>query len=383
MSSSSPYQIVCEEYKLMKKKNFNCSPNLGLDRYISTNNLGNSASGMILGKGVCNNIDVFVKIFAMTSNWISFERSGKKIYKTKEVVDNNCLEIGFTRLLSDLLFSDIPFTQNLVPVYGYGACKNGFETLDNISKCTGKEIITNFSEDEDYVVKLGLNLPQNGLELNYKYGNWDDQINFLVVASESGDLENLFKKQVKFFLSDRISENKINKIWNSIMLQIILTLFMLDDMFDGFSTNDLGPRNILFKLTDSPKDTYFQYNIFGNSYYVENMNIIPKLWDFSYCHISEKMKSMIETSPKDYFDYLRYTDKIQSVFDTKISGIIQFCTQLCEFSEFNSVENIECFKKIKEISKYECNDYSTFINLFKVYIPNDNSKLLQPMFNYN
>lgn len=208
----SPYVIDVEQYNIVSRTKFKCSPTLGVNNYMSTGRLGSSASGMILAKGECKDIPVFVKIFAMTSNWVSYERQDRRIYKKKQTVDNNFLEIGLTRFLSDILLSEVPITQNLVAVYGYGQCKNGFETIDNISKSTGQAIHPDFKDDEDYVVKIGLNYPQNNLISNYEYGNWDDQICYMIVSSQNGDLEKLLTGNVKSFLNGKISEKEIEKI---------------------------------------------------------------------------------------------------------------------------------------------------------------------------
>lgn len=376
----SPYDIVVKQYVIVSKTNFKCSPTLGVNNYTSTARLGSSASGMILAKGDSHNIPVFVKIFAMSSNWISYERQGRKIYKKKVVVDNNFLEIGLTRFLSDILLSEFPITQNLVAVYGYGKCNNGFETIDNISRNTGQIIHPDFETDEDYVVKIGMNLPQNNLMSNYTYGNFDDKICYLIVSAESGDIEKLLISTVDNYVNKIVSKNEFESKWNSIFFQIILTFYTLDDMLGGFYHGDCGPRNILYKFTDFYGESYFQYNILGNTYYVENMGIIAKLWDFSYMHISEKMKN--EFNIHKYFDYIRDDDIVDNIFDQKISSINQLCTQIVAMKEFELIKHLPTFQKIKYISELEADDYQTYINLFNNFTPTQNHKLLQPVFNY-
>lgn len=92
----SPYIKVCKKYDIVSKHEIVCSPDLSITNYSGTSKLGNSASGMILGR-------VFVKIFAMPCNYIKFERNNKTIYKKKVQFDKNCIEMGITNFFSDLL----------------------------------------------------------------------------------------------------------------------------------------------------------------------------------------------------------------------------------------------------------------------------------------
>lgn len=164
------------------------------------------------------------------------------------------------------------------------------------------------------------------------------------------------------------------------MLQIVLTFYILDDLLGGFYPNDCGPRNVLYKLTETENNTYFQYNVLGETYYVEHTGIIPKLWDFSYMHISDKMKS--EFNIYKYFDYIRDDDIIDNIFDQKISGMNQLCTQIVKMPEYDHVKHLPIFNKIKYISEFDEDDYPKYIELFNNFEPTEEHKLLKPIFNY-
>ena len=92
------------------------------------------------------------------------------------------------------------------------------------------------------------------------------------------------------------------------------------------------------------------------------------------------MKNIFESS--NYFNYMRETDEIIGLIETPIPGIVQLCSQLVKIPGYEYVEHIRCFKKIKEISYFEKDDYKLFITFFDKFKLNNHS-LLEPIFNYN
>jgi len=370
---TSPYFKVLERYNILKNKEFTCTPQLSIDNFRSTQLTGRSASGMVFGIGEVEHIPVFVKMFAMKSNIKSFStRDGKIIHRKNVQLDPNCLELGNTKYMSDLLFSKIPFTQNLTAVYGIKSCKYAFET--DISFCTKQPI----PYQEEYLIPNNRpELPQSNFISNYKFQNWDDQVNVLIVEHCDGDLENLFNSTTKNYLDLEMNADEFNKIWNSIFLQLSLTLISMNLIMGYFNQNDMGFRNILFTVSKS-NHTYFQYNIGHNIYFVENVGYIPKVWDLPYMFLNEEIISMLKTSGN--YNYLREEDVFESSIPEPIPSMIQLCRQVIEMESFVHVKNLDVCKKIIKIAQLEEDNFDYYIEQFETFIPTQEYILLEPIF---
>jgi hypothetical protein len=86
----SLYNEARNLYEKLKDIKFNCKPNLGLDIFKRTGNLGSSASGMSLGLGEKDAIPVFVKLF---SKIIKYNNGTIKI---KNLIFNHYLGLNIT-----------------------------------------------------------------------------------------------------------------------------------------------------------------------------------------------------------------------------------------------------------------------------------------------
>lgn len=372
----SPYNKVLANYSSLKDIDFTCTPKLALDTFKAPKDAGSSASGMILGTGDHTGIPVFVKIFAMPCNYRTFDTGTRVIQRKRIVFDKNALEIGITKFLSDLLMKSDPFTQNLVAVYKTRKCSSAFEPSDELSsvKCNDKCI--------PYLIsKAASKTPQHSLMSQYEQGQWDDQVNFMVVEHCDGDLEHLFNILATSYKEGRISEELFNANWNSIFLQIVLTIAMLDEIFGGFHHNDLGPRNILFCKNDKYHNKYFEYKVKGTTFYIEDTGIIPKLWDFSYIHLNEHSSKMLKESGN--FDYLRPDDVFETAITEKIPNIVQLCTQIITLPTFQYIENTTTGTHIKAISQRTNDDFNHYISLFNTFVPSKDHSVSEPPFSFS
>ena len=367
-----PYFEVLHQYLIIKNKNFTCRPDLSIDNFRTTQFTGRSASGMSFGIGEVDGIPVFVKIFPMTCNTKTSIKGNNEIHRKKIEFDKNSLEIGIMKYMSDLLFKEIPFTQNLTAVYGIKTCPFAFET--KISSCTRQPI----PHQKNYLIPSNRpDLPQSNLISNYRLQNWDDQVNVLITEYCDGDLENLFNQTVKNYLNMEISEIKFNRIWNSIFMQLSLVFASLNIIMGHFHHNDAGARNFLFSVVEDDH-TYFQYNIGPNTYFVENTGYIAKVWDLSYMFLNDEIISMLKASGN--FSYLREEDVFESAISDPIPSMIQLCSQIIEMESFSSVENLEICKKIIEISQLKEDNFDLYVEKFETFVPTSEYVLLNPVF---
>ena len=50
----------------------------------------------------------------------------------------------------------------------------------------------------------------------------------------------------------------------------------------GFRHNDLKPNNVLVNTYDKKPNHYFEYIMFGKKYYVPDIGVTLKFWDFDF-----------------------------------------------------------------------------------------------------
>lgn len=371
----SPYLLAKQKYESLRTSVFTCNPDLSLDFFEKTNQLGQSASGMQFASGKKNDIDVFVKFFSTPCNTHKVILPSGKIRKREQIqFDTNAIEIGITRLMSNLLSREIPFTQNLTFVYGSNYCDNAFGV--EISKCTLDPIATNSST----LVPTDISYPQSNFLANYHIGLLDDRVNYMVVEKCAGDLQTLFNSDAELFHNGRLTEYEFNETWNSIMMQILLTTIILHDIINPFYHNDLGCRNVLYSINKF-KNTYFVYQLSGVTYKIKNVGIIPKIWDFSYMHIPEELKSKIVGTPE--FDYFREHNEYRSDRDDEFMPcVIQLCRSFIEMENASYVQETEFMRNIKTVSEYDHDMFADFILLFDKYSDSEDDELLEPIFVY-
>lgn len=110
--------------------------------------------------------------------------------------------------------------------------------------------------------------------------------------------------------------------WKAIIFQITYTLFVLQQKY-SFMHNDLHCGNILLS-TAKIDEPVFKYNALGTSFFVKHSNITPKLWDFGFSNMYNKLyypnKSIPSLRAKPLQVYDKYYDLhffITSLLDFK------------------------------------------------------------------
>lgn len=385
---SSPYMEILKIKEKMREIIPQNNQTLGLERLDYSRNLGSSASGMVLAKSEHNGIPVFVKLFPTVCKYKQIRRSSGELFKIRREpkFDKDLLEIGITQLMSNLLFDDIPFTQNLVSVYATSSCNFAYET--DISKCSCSSI----PNDNSFIVsKERSGYPHESLMNRYNNGELSDRVNWMVIENCSSDLENFLKRMFIDYSNGLVNDDHFDKLMNSIFLQIILTLKCLDNIFKPFLHSDLGCRNILITQCNYKiygNDTYFKYTITSNNkfnhgqreYNIENMNVIPKIYDFSNVKLTEEQGILLKET--GLFSYLEEDDEMKTCTTEIIPNMSQLCESIIKIPEFQIVNHTPFAEKMKLIVEIWNDQWDDFIQLFDLYIPTNNKQLLYPIFQY-
>lgn len=93
-------------------------------------------------------------------------------------------------------------------------------------------------------------------------------------------------------LLDYIRKNYMNmnlKTWVVIIFQILFTLAKVQQIYPSFRHNDMKANNILVQLSDiknnGPEVRYYCYKIDNTKFYIPNINMQIKIWDFDFACI--------------------------------------------------------------------------------------------------
>lgn len=328
--------------------------------------------------GEKDGVEVFIKFFSIPCR--------KKITRYKSLIrvrddpksDVNIAEIGLTKLLSSFMTMNPIPTQNLAFVYGSNYCDNAFGVTKSL--CSDEELSIN----NHTLIPQGNNLPQCNFRSDYNNGNLDDRVNYMVVEKADGDLESLFDKMCDDFTKGMISYENFNEIWRSIVFQIILTVEILDGLMKPFYHGDMGLRNILFskdRFVNHNNATYFEYIINGTSYKVKNCGFVPKLYDFSYMYIDERMEEKLKDRPE--FQYFRDFEDIRSDKLREIPCIPQLADSFTRMENFHMIANTNFGMLMNVLREFKIISFDLLEEHFNVYNHNDADILLQPKFIYN
>jgi serine/threonine protein kinase len=129
----------------------------------------------------------------------------------------------------------------------------------------------------------------------YEKGEYYDDVSVLISEwANGGDFLDYIKGNYK---------NMKVKEWRVLFFQILSVLAVIQKKYPAFRHNDLKPNNILVQVSElNNKNLKFRYVINNIEYYVPNIGIQIKLWDFDFACIP----GIIENSKVD----AEWTDKI-------------------------------------------------------------------------
>ena len=262
-------------YKSLSQHVFPCLPNLGLKSFARLGGAGQGVSGDVIARGVLDTQPVIIKFFRTPCPYYKIVYRGEDRYRKRNVDDKNQFEIGNAMILTQqILLANKNLTPNIIFSYGYGICGSGYQT--SASVCYPPQQI----EQEEYVVPQACqgkynDYPQCSFRPDYENGQLSDTVRFLVSERGSGDLEGLI---INLLVEEQDFEVELGKI----LIMIAYTLYLLDTHYNGFVHGDLGPRNVIYTIEDSP---IWRYSVLGNQYDLE-VKYLPKLWDFSTTYIN-------------------------------------------------------------------------------------------------
>lgn len=195
------------------------------------------------------------------------------------------------------------------------------------------------------------------LDLLLKKNRVEPDINVLVAEFVDGEDFNTFiKNTVK-------PTKEFSKILKSLIFQVIITLAILQDLFQ-FCHFDLHGGNVLVDFAQKPGG-YWKYKTFNKEYYIPNLGFQSKIWDFDFSTTFKK--DIIQNS---------------KVFTGKFAGFGVTPT-------FNPYYDIFFFfqaiygNRYKNIPK-ETKDFITSVvprELLEIYVPGKvrNGRLVKPL----
>lgn len=237
----------------------------------------------------------------------------------------------------------------------------------------------NLELNSETLIPSGTIYPQRNFISDYDNGNLDDTIRYMVVEKCSGDLQILFNFQADKMNKGFISKEEFDETWFSIMAQISITVYILNDIINPFYHNDFGCRNVLY--TDNLlENTFFKYQFKDKVYNIKNVGIVPKLWDFNYMFIDQNIANNL--SKREEFDYLSEHDEFKTVREEGIPCIVQLCESIMSMENFSYIKNTNFCEFVTEVSRTRCDDFSIIMEFLDNFVPTENDILLEPVFIY-
>jgi len=140
--------------------------------------------------------------------------------------------------------------------------------------------ITTFNTD----ISMFVSLTKNKIVINKKYDNFvkryqEDEFfdTVSVLISEWADGGDLLD-----YLRSNYTKLKTRE-WRVILFQILSVLAVIQTKYPSFRHNDLKANNILLqKISNCDDNNIYKYNINGNEYFVPNIGLRIKIWDFDF-----------------------------------------------------------------------------------------------------
>jgi hypothetical protein len=164
-------------------------------------------------------------------------------------------------------------------------------------------------------INIFISLIKNNIITNKKYEQFVEKCEnnefhntVSVLISEWADGGDLLD-----YLRDNYNKLTIRE-WRVIFFQILSVLAVIQTKYPGFRHNDLKANNILLqKINNVDKNNVYKYNINNNEYYVPNIGLRIKLWDFDFACIPGEIdnskvfadwtdKINVKPEPHPYYD---------------------------------------------------------------------------------
>lgn len=241
----------------------------------------------------------------------------------QNIIDGNIelIEGGNIRLLKDTSFFDSPCNiEKLIETFGGELKLLGQGTYGKAYKvCFDKECENNFvikkidmDVNDIYISNEYPNRPENveieifkrlnklllyrvtpnipfylGDFICKESGNY---YRYYIAERADGDLSKYISGILLKFPNFKISKTQKDKIWKSILFQLISVLYFIQAKYPRFRHNDLHPGNILYFNTKSEGN--FEYVINNIKYIIPDVGIRLAIWDFDFSSIAGELDNV-------------------------------------------------------------------------------------------
>jgi serine/threonine protein kinase len=169
----------------------------------------------------------------------------------------------------------------------------------------------------------------------YEKNEYYDEVSVLISEwANGGDLLDYLRENYKTL---KIKE------WRVIFFQILSVLAVIQKKYPAFRHNDLKPNNILVQVSEvNNKTLKFRYVINGHEYYVPNIGVQIKLWDFDFACIP----GIVENSKvsADWTDKINIKPEQNKYYD--VHYFFNTLTRKGFFSEFWKLSEVP--QEVKE-----------------------------------
>ena len=166
-----------------------------------------------------------------------------------------------------------------------------------------------------------INVPKNIIDLSdeknemykkfverYYDGEFEDFVSVLIIEwCNGGDLLDYIRKNYA---------SMTLKHWIIIIFQILFTLARVHQDYPSFRHNDMKANNILVQITDIKKNqpkSYYCYKIDNTEFYIPDINLQIKIWDFDFACIDGIISNNKVNS--DWTNKINITKKENKYYD--------------------------------------------------------------------
>ena len=114
-------------------------------------------------------------------------------------------------------------------------------------------------------------------------------------------------------LESYVENNQLSPLeWKVILFQVFHMLTVMQYHHPGFRHNDFKPNNILVNTYTKTPNAYFVYKMFGKNYYVPDIGITLKMWDFDF---SLDNNTLNERDTDDFYKEFGYGSELNPTYD--------------------------------------------------------------------
>jgi len=114
-------------------------------------------------------------------------------------------------------------------------------------------------------------------------------------------------------LESYVENNQMSPLeWKVILFQVFHMLTVMQYHHPGFRHNDFKPNNILVNTYTKTPNAYFVYKMFGEDYYVPDIGITLKMWDFDFS-LDNNTLNVRDTD--DFYKEIGYGSELNPTYD--------------------------------------------------------------------